>query len=206
MLADDHQLFIDGLSGLLAQQSDFEVVGKATNGKEVLHKLNSCLPDILIMDLNMPILDGQEAAEKIIKLFPTIKILILSMYNTVTLTLRLKEIGVKGYLPKDTDSELLFSAIRSIHQNKTYFQHLAIPPVLSNDFNKTDTFLKKYNLTHRELEILKLIGQNYSSQHIASKLFISPFTVDTHRKNMIQKLNVDKKTGLLQFALENKLA
>ena len=154
----------------------------------------------------MPILDGQAASEKITTLFPSVKILVLSMYNTITLNTSLKALGVKGYLPKDTDSALLFSVIRDISQGKFYFKHPEISVPIQNQFNADDAFLKKHNLTHRELEILKLICQNYSSQQIANKLFISLFTVDTHRKNMIQKLNVDKKTGLMNFALKHNLA
>lgn len=202
-IADDHKLFTDGLCSLLYTQSDFEVIGKVSNGKEALHLLNKHLPDVLIMDLNMPILDGYVASEKIIKLFPTVKVLILSMYNTLTLNNNLKALGIKGYLPKDTDSELLFSAIRNISDGKLYFKQQ--PSISPNQFSATDVFLKKHNLTHRELEILKLIGQNFSSGQIASKLFISIFTVDTHRKNMIQKLKVDSKTGLLSFAIENNI-
>ena len=203
-VVDDHKLFLDGLCGLLATQPDFEVIGKGSNGKEALHLLNKSLPDVLIMDLNMPVLDGQIASEKILKLFPSIKILVLSMYNTVTLSTTLKALGIKGYLPKDTDSQLLFSVIRTLSTGNCYFKQ-PVNPFVQNQFSATDAFLKKHNLTHRELEILKLICQNFSSQQIASKLCISLFTVDTHRKNMIQKLDVDKKTGLLNFALKHQL-
>ncbi len=205
MLVDDHMLFIDGLSGLLATQSDFLVIGKASNGKEALHLLNKQLPDVLIMDLNMPILDGEATSDKIIKLFPSVKILVLSMYHTITLSTRLKGLGIKGYLPKDTESELLFSVIRDLSVGKSYFeQRPEILPV-ENQFSTTDAFLKKQNLTRRELEILKLICQNISSKDIANQLCISVFTVDTHRKNMMQKLNVDQKTGLLYFAMKHNL-
>lgn len=206
IVVDDHTLFIDGLCGLLSTQLDFEVIGKASNGKEALHLLNKSIPDVLIMDLNMPVLDGQAASEKIMTLFPSVKILVLSMYNTITLNSSLKAFGIKGYLPKDTDSELLFSVIREISQGKVYFKQTEISLPNQNRFNADDDFLKKHNLTHRELEILRLICQNFSSQQIANKLFISLFTVDTHRKNMIQKLKVDKKTGLLNFALTHNLA
>lgn len=205
MLADDHKLFIDGLCGLLVGENDFEVIGKATNGKEVLHKLNTSIPDVLIMDLNMPIMDGEATAEKIVKLFPSVKIVILSMYSTTTLDCRLKEIGVKGYLPKDCDSELLFSVIRLISIGESYFKNLENLSHHQNQFSELDLFLKKHNLTHRELEILNLIGKNNSSQQIATTLGISLFTVDTHRKNMLQKLNVNKKNGLWEFALANNL-
>jgi len=205
MAVDDHKLFIDGLCGLLSTQPDFEIIAKASNGKEALHLLNHCFPDVLIIDLNMPVLDGQVASEKISKLFPSIKILVLSMYNTITLNNNLKTLGIKGYLPKDTDSELLFSVIRSISQGNLYFKQAESQVCAQNQFSASDTFLKKYNLTHRELEILKLIGQNFSSAQIANQLFISLLTVDTHRKNMIQKLKVDKKTGLLNFAIIHQL-
>ena len=204
ILVDDHKLFIDGLCGLLCTQPDFEVIGKASNGKEALHLINKTFPDVLIIDLNMPILDGQAASEKMISLFPSIKILVLSMYNNNSLNTSLKTLGIKGYLPKDT--ELLFCVVRDIAQGKSYFKQTESFLTFQNKFNADDDFLKKHNLTIRELEILKLICKNFSSQQIANKLFISLFTVDTHRKNMIQKLNVDKKTGLLNFALKHNLA
>jgi len=205
VVVDDHKLFLDGLCGLLRTQIDFRVIGKAANGKEALHLLNKCVPDVLIIDLNMPILDGQIASEKILKLFPSIKILVLSMYNTITLSTTLKAMGIKGYLPKDTDTQLLFLVIRELSRGNCYFK-CPVNNFVQNQFNADDAFLKKHNLTNRELEILKLICRNYSSQQIANKLFISLFTVDTHRKNMIQKLNVDKKTGLLNFAIKHNLA
>jgi DNA-binding NarL/FixJ family response regulator len=151
----------------------------------------------------MPILDGQTAAEKILKLFPEIKILMLSMYSALSFCNNLQSIGVKGYLPKDTDAELLFSVIREISSGNSYFrqQENCIPAL--NRFAETDAFLKKHNLTHRELEILKLISENLSSKQIASKLFISLYTVDTHRKNMIQKLKLSGKTDLIKFAFQN---
>ncbi|TKC03103.1 response regulator [Pedobacter cryotolerans] len=206
ILVDDHKLFIDGLCGLLCTQPDFEVIGKASNGKEALHLINKTFPDVLIIDLNMPILDGQAASEKMISLFPSIKILVLSMYNNNSLNTSLKTLGIKGYLPKDTDTELLFCVVRDIAQGKSYFKQTESFLTFQNKFNADDDFLKKHNLTIRELEILKLICKNFSSQQIANTLFISLFTVDTHRKNMIQKLNVDKKTGLLNFALKHNLA
>lgn len=205
MIADDHVLFTEGLCGLLTTQADFEVIGKATNGKTVLHLINTQQPDLLILDLNMPILDGEAVARKIIERHQHIKILVLSMYNTSVVHKKLKEIGVSGCLPKDTCTDLLFKVIRDIHQGKTYFTLATPAEETSNSFSNTDLFLKKHKLTYRELEILKLIAQNYTSQEIANKLFISMFTVDTHRKNMIYKLKVDKKVGLLKFAIENNL-
>jgi DNA-binding NarL/FixJ family response regulator len=206
VLVDDHKLFIDGLCGLLATQADFEVVGQASNGKEVLHFLNKQLPDILIMDLNMPVLDGEAASEKIAQLYPSIKILVLSMYNTITLSGRLRSLGIKGYLPKDTDSELLFSVIRGLAMGNSYFEPQENTIADENQFSAADVFLQKQKLTRREIEILKLICQNLSSKEIANKLCISLFTVDTHRKNMMQKLNIDQKTGLVYFAMKHNLA
>lgn len=206
VLVDDHKLFIDGLYSLLATQPDFEVVGQASNGKEALHLLNKQLPDVMIMDLNMPIMDGEAASEKIAQLYPSIKILVLSMYNTITLSSRLKRLGIKGYLPKDTDSELLFSVIRELSIGNCRFEPTENAIVDENQFTSADVFLKKQKLTRREVEILKLICQNLSSKEIANKLCISLFTVDTHRKNMMQKLNIDQKTGLVYFAMKHNLA
>lgn len=205
IVADDHLLFMEGLCSLLATQANFEVIAKATNGKAVLHLINTHQPDLLILDLNMPILDGETVAKKILERHQPIRILVLSMYHTPEVHKKLKDIGVHGCLPKDTNTDLLFKVINDIANGKTYFSILPHQKESSNNFTATDIFLKTHKLTYRELEILKLIAQNYTSQEIAQKLFISMFTVDTHRKNMILKLKVNKKGGLLKFAIENKL-
>lgn len=204
MIADDHKLFAEGLSAILSEQPDFKIIGMASNGKEILHLLNHQIPDILILDLNMPVLDGEIAAEKIRQLFPAVKIMVLSMYYTVKLAAKLESIGVKAFVQKDTDAETLFRIISDLQLGEKYFQKIK-SDVQPSVFNDGDHFQKSHNLTAREMEILKLISEDYSSQQIAQKLFIALNTVDTHRKNMAQKLNVTGKSGLLKFALENKL-
>ncbi|ARS42003.1 hypothetical protein CA265_21030 [Sphingobacteriaceae bacterium GW460-11-11-14-LB5] len=204
MIADDHKLFAEGLSAILSEQPNFKIIGMASNGKEVLHLLNNQVPDILILDLNMPVLDGEIAAEKIRQLFPAVKIMVLSMYYTEKLAVKLEGIGVMAFIQKDTNAETLFKIIRGIQQGEKYFQKIKPDAQASSAFNDGDHFQKSHNLTAREMEILKLISEDYSSQQIAQKLFIALNTVDTHRKNMVQKLNVTGKAGLLKFALENK--
>ncbi|QXU41359.1 response regulator transcription factor [Pedobacter sp. D749] len=204
MIADDHKLFAEGLSAILSEQPDFKIIGMASNGKEILHLLNHQIPDILILDLNMPVLDGEIAAEKVRQLFPSVKIMVLSMYYTVKLAAKLESIGVKAFVQKDTDAETLFRIISDLQRGEKYFQKIK-SDVQPSVFNDGDHFQKSHNLTAREMEILKLISEDYSSQQIAQKLFIALNTVDTHRKNMAQKLNVTGKAGLLKFALENKL-
>lgn len=205
MIADDHKLFAQGLCAILSGQSNFKVIGMAANGKEILHLLNHQLPDVLILDLNMPVLDGEIAAEKVTQLFPSVKIMALSMYYTSKLSAKLENIGVKAFVQKDTNAETLFEIVTGINQGQKYFQKAKTDALASSVFNDGDHFQKSHNLTAREMEILKLISEDYSSQQIAEKLFIALNTVDTHRKNMAQKLNVTGKAGLLKFALENKL-
>lgn len=205
MIADDHKLFAEGLSAILSKQPNFKVIGMAANGKEILHLLNHQQPDILILDLNMPVLDGEIASEKIGQLFPAVKIMVLSMYHTTKLVTRLAEIGVKAFVQKDTDADTLFKIINGIRNGERYFEKIKAEEQPSSVFNNIDHFQKSHNLTAREMEILKLISDDYTSQQIAQKLFIALNTVDTHRKNMAQKLNVTGKAGLLKFALENKL-
>ncbi|NTE05232.1 response regulator transcription factor [Agrobacterium tumefaciens] len=204
MIADDHKLFAEGLSAILSKQPQFKIIGMAANGKEILHILNHHLPDILIIDLNMPVMDGETACEKIRQLFPDVKIMVLSMYHTTKLAAKLEEIGVKAFIQKDTDAESLFKIIRGIQYGEKYFTQIRTIAQLSANYNIEDHFQKSHNLTSREMEILSLIGDDYTSQQIAEKLFISLNTVDTHRKNMVQKLNITGKSGLLKFALENK--
>jgi len=204
MIADDHKLFAEGLSAILSEQPNLKVIGMASNGKEILHLLNHQIPDILILDLNMPVLDGEIAAEKVIQLFPSVKIMVLSMYYTVKLAAKLESIGVKAFVQKDTDAATLFSIISGLQRGEKYFRKIK-PDLQPSAYHDGDHFQKSHNLTAREMEILQLIGEDYSSQQIAQKLFIALNTVDTHRKNMAQKLNVTGKAGLLKFALENKL-
>ncbi len=204
MIADDHKLFAEGLSAILSRQIHFKIIGIAANGKEILHQLNHHIPDILIIDLNMPVLDGETASEKIRQLFPSVKIMVLSMYYTLKLAARLKEIGVRAFIPKDTDAITLFEIIEGIQLGKCFFENKKSDLQSGSNYNANDHFQKSHNLTSREMEILQLISSDYTSQQIAQKLFISLNTVDTHRKNMAQKLNVTGKAGLLKFALENK--
>lgn len=205
MIADDHKLFAEGLSAILSEQPNLKIIGMASNGKEILHLLNNQLPDILILDLNMPVLDGEIAAEKVRQLFPSVNIMVLSMYYTSKLAIKLEGIGVKAFIQKDTDAETLFKIITGLQQGEKYFQKVKPDVQPSSIFDDGDHFQKSHNLTAREMEILKLISEDYTSQQIAQKLFIALNTVDTHRKNMAQKLNVTGKAGLLKFAFENKL-
>ncbi|MFD2285092.1 response regulator [Pedobacter petrophilus] len=204
MIADDHKLFAEGLCAILSKHPNFKIIGVAANGKEILHLLNHHLPDILIIDLNMPVLDGETACEKIRQLFPSVKIMVLSMYHTSKLATKLEEIGVKAFIQKDTDADSLFKIISEIKLGECFFEKTKSNLQSASNYNVDDHFQKSHNLTSREMEILKLISDDYTSQQIAQKLFISLNTVDTHRKNMVQKLNVTGKTGLLKFALENK--
>lgn len=205
IIADDHKLFAEGLSAILSKQPNFKVIGMAANGKETLHLLNHQQPDILIIDLNMPVLDGEIASEKIRQFFPSVKIMVLSMYHTTKLLTKLETIGVRAFVKKDTDANTLFKIITGIQDGKKYFEKIKPEADSFSAFSDSDHFQKSHNLTTREMEILKLISDDYTSQQIAEKLFISLNTVDTHRKNMAQKLNVTGKAGLLKFAFENKL-
>jgi len=204
IIADDHKLFAEGLSAILAEQPNFKVIAIASNGMEVLHLLNKQLPDILILDLNMPVMDGEITAEKIRQLFPQVKIMVLSMYYTERLASKLTEIGVKAFVQKDTDAKKLYSILYDLQNGGKYFQKIK-PTSKSSIFTESDLFQKNHNLTTREMEILRLISEDYTSQQIAQKLFIALTTVDTHRKNMAQKLNLTGKAGLIKFAIENKL-
>lgn len=204
MIADDHKLFAEGLSAILSTQAQFKIIGTAANGKEMLHLLNHHLPDILIIDLNMPVMDGETASEKIRQLFPAVKIMVLSMYHTTKLATKLEEIGVKAFVQKDTDAETLFKILTGIQNGEKHFNKVKTIVQSNAVDNIDDQFQKRHNLTSREMEILQLIREDYTSMQIAQKLFISLNTVDTHRKNMAQKLNVTGKSGLLKFALENK--
>lgn len=197
ILVDDHQLFVDGLKSILESYPKFQVLGTAHNGYDAFKLLQFQMPDLVVLDLNMPKLDGQQTAVKLLALYPAIKILVISMHHTAQLQEALQQMGVSGFIPKDSDAEKFIAGIECITEGGAWF-----PDILGNkrDDNSRSGGRQQYNLTQREVEIIRLIRQNKTSQEISEILFLSPFTIATHRKNICAKLNLDGKNGLLLFS------
>lgn len=194
LLADDHLLILQSLSRLLNDQPHLEVIDKAVNGLEVLNKLEQNNIDIAIIDLNMPEMNGLECMQVIGKKYPTLKVLILTIYQEEYVINKLVELGVRGILLKNAAMDKMLLAIERITSGEEYFDDI------KQFLKPTSQFEKNVNLSNRELEIIKLIASGYSSAEIGDKLFISEFTVQTHRKNILQKLNLKNTPQLVSFA------
>ena len=203
IIADDHSLFIDGLKGLLRDEIGLAVIDIANDGKELLGILEKRKADIILLDINMPNMNGLEAAQFVKQFYPSLKIIMLSTYNDDHLVEKAKNIGANGYLLKTTSKDELLQTIKLVYAGHSCFPYRS--PRAVNEFDKTDDFLKSLNLTKREIEIIRLIKKEYTNQQIADHLFLSIYTVETHRKNIMQKLGLNNPTSLVKFILHNNI-
>jgi DNA-binding NarL/FixJ family response regulator len=205
IIADDHQLVIDGLKALLSNEEDIAVIGEATSGEALLELIRSKdQPDLVILDINMPELDGLEAAKEIRQRYPYIRLLVLTMYNKPVFIRGLIEVGVHGYILKNTGREKLLNAIRKIAAGEDYFGEDVTKSIIGSFKSKGSPDVHP-SLTKREEEIVKLIAKAYTTAEIAEKLFISTHTVDTHRKNLLSKLNLKNAAAIVNYAIQNGL-
>lgn len=209
VLADDHQIFRDGIKALLSDIDDFKVVAEASNGDELLRMLETSEPDIIIMDISMPGISGIELTRKISELYPQIAVLILSMHSNEDFVINSVINGAKGYLPKDTGRKELLEAIYAIADGDEYFGKLITSNMMKSFIKKTQKkFLpvdKENQLTSREIEIIQQIGKGLSNKEIADKLFISVRTVDSHKNHMMQKLKLRSTAEIIIYAIKNKI-
>ncbi|RYE26694.1 MAG: response regulator transcription factor [Sphingobacteriaceae bacterium] len=203
LLADDHQLFIDGLRFLLEKEECILIIAVAPDGQELLELLKKQTPDMVLLDINMPKVNGLECCRQIKQLYPKISVIMLSTYNESHLIEKAKTHGANGYLLKNSDKAELIQSIRLVANGRTSFPYRL--PNSASEFSGQDDFLKRFNLTRRELEIIGLIKAEMSNQEIADKLFLSNYTVGTHRKNIMQKLGLHTPAALMKFILENNL-
>lgn len=203
IIADDHTLFINGLCMLLQGEADIEVLSVAANGKEMLHLLHSHNPNLILLDINMPGINGFEVLKRIKDYYPKIKVIMLSTYNEEHLIEKAKTEGANGYLFKNAEKAELLQAMRSVAEGKLCFP--CRQPVVNSQLNEPDPFLKQFQLTKREVELLQFIKQNYTNQQMADHLHLSIYTVETHRKNIMQKLNLKNPVELTRFILQYNL-
>lgn len=205
LLADDHSMVREGLIQLLELEQDLEVVGEASNGEEALQLIEKKKPDILLLDINMPIMNGIELLKKLKKDKIKIKVLILTIHNEVEYLLKAVEIGCDGYVLKDSNSSLLKRAIYAIHRGENYIQPTLIPVLNAGIMNKTVSNTRLNELTKREIEVLKLLAEGLFNKEIAYKLDISERTVKNHVSNIFKKINVADRTQAAVFAIKNEL-
>jgi two-component system response regulator NreC len=210
LLCDDHQLIIDGLKNILQDQSDLSLVGEANNGQQALKILEVLQPDLVLMDIDMPIMNGLEATQQIRKKYPNVKVMILTMHDEPSLVRKIMDIGANGYILKNSDQKELIKAIHRVLKGELYFTEDILnrkkPEKIESLLLKpSDAFLLS-QLTEREIEILAQIANGLSNKEIGDKLFISHRTVDSHRTNLMKKLDVHNIAGLIRFAIRNNLA
>jgi DNA-binding NarL/FixJ family response regulator len=203
ILVDDHKLLRDGLRNIIEQKSNMNIIGEASDGREAIKICSKLLPNVVVMDVAMPGLNGIEAASKIHKISPEIKIIGLSMHSTKQFIQGMFKAGAFGYLLKDGDADELITAITTVMENKKY---------LSKDINqefltllKNGTVLEKEKLCAREKEVLQLIAEGKSSKEIGEILFLSPKTVDVHRNNIMKKIELHTIPELTKYAIKKGL-
>lgn len=203
LLVDDHALFRGGLKMLINDSDDFVVVGEASNGREFLDMAGELDPDVVLLDISMPEMDGIEAAAISAERFPKMPIITLSMYGEEDYYFKMVSLGAKGFLLKNSDISEVLSAMESVIESGTFFSQELLHNLVSN--LRSTGALATSPLSERELEILLLICKGYSNQEIADELFISKRTVDKHRANILFKTNCKNTANLVVYAIKNHL-
>ncbi len=204
LVADDHTIVRDGICALLRLAGDIEVVGEAANGKEALEMVRKLMPDVVLMDISMPVMGGLEATRRIHKEFPRTKVLVVTQYDDKEYVFPVIEAGAHGFISKTAASSELASGIRSVHRGDSFLSP-SVAKLLIEDYqrgtNVRETCDPYRQLTDREKEILKLLAEGYTTQEIANMLVISSKTVEGHKTNLMAKLDVHNRIDLVKYAL-----
>lgn len=206
LIADDHKMFRDGLKAILEQEQDIEVVAEAGSTMEIYDILGKIQPNVILLDISLGDGSGIEVTKVLSQKYPDLRVLVVSMHAESTYVLKMLEIGAAGYILKDAGKNEMLNAVRAVAAGDSYFsqqvssimvaylQRKSVPP----SRQKQDVLL-----TRREIEVLKLIAAENSNQEIADKLFISTRTVDTHRRNLLEKLRLKNTAGLVKYAMQH---
>ena len=194
IIVDDHRLFNDGLYGMLKSEDKIDVLAQVYDSREAEKAVRDLHPDVVLVDFNMPHINGIDLTQALIDHSKEIKVLILSMYNEDMYIERFKRSGCRGYIFKTASLEEVTSAIHTVYAGETYF-----PGTKKNNIHKDDLFLKKLKLSTRELEVVRLVKEGLTTKEIADRLHISFYTAETHRKNIKLKVGIEGEAAFLRF-------
>lgn len=205
MIADDHSMIREGLKNLLELDGDIRVIGEAVDGKDCLEKLEKIKPDVLLLDINMPNMNGLEVLKKLRDRRSKVNVLVLTVHNEVEYLMKAVDIGIDGYILKDSESAELKKAIFEIADGETYIQPSLVPYLNAKRIEKNEDKNKIEELTKREVQVLKLLAVGMYNKEVAEKLKISERTVKNHVSSIFKKLEVSDRTQAAVFAIRNNL-
>jgi DNA-binding NarL/FixJ family response regulator len=207
LLVDDHAILREGIKALLEKRENIEVVAEAANGREAIPKAIEACPDIVVLDVSMPLMDGLEATRQMKRDNPDIKILVLTMHDSEEYFFQLLRAGASGYVTKRTISRELVSAIEAVYRGESFFCPSMAKHLLSDylRLDKNADHTEREELTPREREVVKLIAEGYTNQQIANLLHRSVKTIESHRSNILRKLNIHDSIELVKYAVRKKL-
>ncbi|MEG2440483.1 MAG: response regulator transcription factor [Acetivibrio sp.] len=204
IIIDDHSMIREGLKQLLELDGDIEVIGEAGDGVEGIKLLESTNPDVMLLDINMPNMNGLQVLEELKKEKRNVKILILTIHNEIEYLFKAVEIGVDGYVLKDSNSSILKTAITTVYNGESYIQP-SMAPLLKEKTNIVNTSKKKSMLTKRELQVLELLSEGLFNKEIGERLFISEKTVKNHVSSIFKKMMVTDRTQAVVYAIRNNI-
>lgn len=205
LLGEDHEVLRDGLKSLLKEDAEIKVVGEAASGKEVILQVENTKPDLVLLDVNLPEMSGLEVTAFLKKEFPQVKILILSMLAHEKYAQELLNAGADGYAVKNIGKSELIFAIKKVMKNQLYISSEINLSKIKPDAEEDKASYEKYSLSKREMEVLKLIAEGFTNKEIAIKLFTSKRTIESHRKNLIEKTGAKNTASLIKFAITQKI-
>jgi DNA-binding NarL/FixJ family response regulator len=206
VMADDHEIFRDGFQLIISKAAHMELVAQASNGRELLEQVSSCLPDVVVTDIRMPQMDGISATREIRNKFPGIGVIGLSMHDEDDLILEMLEAGAKGYLLKNADKAEVLEAIETVYEGDPYYCHTTnskLARIIAKNRYHTFHRNEKPDFSEKELEIIQLICQEYTNKEVGEKLFLSVRTIEGYRLKILEKMGVKNSVGLVVYAIQH---
>jgi DNA-binding NarL/FixJ family response regulator len=206
LICDDHTLFVEGVKAMLRNELSLEIVGEARDGRQAVELVKQLKPDIILMDVSMPDMNGFDATRRVHESNSNVKVLILTMHDEEELVARCLEAGAAGYIIKDAPASQLLYAIETVHKGERYLSPNVLKKVVDGYVKNTNRPQTSYDrLTSREREILKLLAEGLTVKEIAVRLNLSVKTVEVHKHNLMKKIDVHDKTELIKYAIQKKL-